>query len=442
MKKFKIIYIIISFILILSPLNTYAASGKYSISSNSTVEVNNTFSVTFTISASKLFYWQAYITYDNSKLELISGSTNFQGESDNASKGQSSVSKTLKFKAKKIGNANISISMGNKDNNINTDAQEISFSKVSKNITIKEKEIKTYSTNNNLKDLSIVGYALSEKFNKNKLEYSINLPEGTKEITIKASKEDTSAKISGVGKIKLSDGLNKIVVKVTAENGNTKNYIIKANVKEQDPIEVTINNEKYIVIRKKELLPKTNSTYEETTTIINGENVPAITSEITNLILVGLKNSEGNISLYIYNQNNNGFSIYHELLFNKLTILPTEDEKIKIPDGYKKNTIKINNQDVLCYTNENNYPIFIGLNIETGEKNLYSYDKEENTVQRFVKNNSNDLNNNSQLKNTLKNNLSNKDLDTYIIIVLGGILVITYCIILGNLIKKNKQVEN
>ena len=68
-KKFNLLIVLFLTVLIL-PFRTYAASGSYSISSNSSVEVGNTISVTFTISAKNLYYWQAYITYDTNKLEL------------------------------------------------------------------------------------------------------------------------------------------------------------------------------------------------------------------------------------------------------------------------------------------------------------------------------------------------------------------------------------
>ena len=440
MKKNIILSLLLTLIVILSPLNVYAASGKYTISSNSTVEIGNTISVTFKISASKMFYWQAYITYDTSKLELVSGSTSFQGEADDASKGQASASKTLKFKAKKTGTATVSIAMGAKDNNINTDAQEISFSKVSKSITVKEKKVVTYSSNNNLKDLSVSDYKLSPAFNKNTLEYSLELPSGVEQITINATKEDNTSKISGIGKINVSEGINKLNIKVTAENGNTKTYVIKATVKELDPIEVSVNDKKYSVIRKKDLLPKANSTYTETTVKINGEDVPALTSEITKYTLVGLKDAEGNVSLYIYDSQNNTYKKYSEISFNKLTIVPIEDTQISIPKGYAKTILKINDQDVICYTYKDSYPIFVGINTETGEKNIYSYDKEENTVQRL---NNSELNNNSLKNSKLSNDISkeiNNNIDTYIIIALGGILIITYIVILVNLVKKNKKV--
>ncbi len=431
MKKYlkSLCYFIIGLTLLI-PINTFAASGKYSISSNSSVEVGDTFSVTFTISGSKLFYWQAYINYDSSKLQLVSGSTNFQGESDSATDGQGKVTKTLKFKAKKSGSATISISMGDKGNNINVNAEEISFSKVTKTITIKEKTIKTYSSNNYLKNLEIEGYEISPKFDKNTLEYNVELPANTTKIKINATKEDSEATINGDGEIEVSEGPNKITIKVIAENGNTKEYIINATVKELDPIEITVNGEKYNVIRKKEQLPKPNSLFEESTIKINGEEVPAFVNGITKYTLVGLKDKEGNINLYVYNTDKNTYTIYKELTFNKITISPI-DEEFDIPNGYTKSTIKINDNDLIVYTNDkdSNYSIFRGINTETGEKNTYMYDSKENTVQRFLGNTNNTINTKSQDTNIY----------LYVVLGLGSLLVITYLVILIILIRRKPK---
>ena len=287
-KKFNLLIVLFLTVLIL-PFRTYAASGSYSISSNSSVEVGNTISVTFTISAKNLYYWQAYITYDTNKLELISGSTTFQGDKDAASN-----KRTLKFKAKKTGSAWVAIAMGDADNNINYNSENISYKKTSKTISIKEKVVKTYSSNNNLKALSISDAELDPEFSKNKTEYSTTLPAGTTKININADTEDKKAKIDGDGEIEVSEGTNKITIKVTAENGNTKEYIINATVKEYDPIEVKVNNEAYTVIRKKDDLPKPSSTYEETTIKIKDNEIPAFKSDITKYTLVGLKDEKGN----------------------------------------------------------------------------------------------------------------------------------------------------
>ena len=418
----------------LSPTIVNAASGSYTISSNSSVEVGSTISVKFTINAKKMFYWQAYITYDTSKLQLVSGSTSFQGESDSVS-GQSSVTKTLKFKAKSKGTAWVAIAMGSNGNNIDSNAAEITFKKKTKNITITEKKSvskKEYSSNNYLKSLSVDGYKISPNFNKNTLKYSVELPENTTKIKIKATKEDLDANISGIGERTVTEGNNKLVIKVTAENGNTKEYIINATVKELSPIQLEIDGKNYNVIRKKELLPKVNQIYEETTVSIDENEIPALKSDITKYTLIGLKDEDGNINLYVYDEDNTTYKIYNEITFNKLTVVPVEDKSISIPKKYKETKITLNEKEITAYKYNNSYPIFVGMNIETGKVNLYSYDEDENTIQIFKPmENPNIFNAGTNIINTNTN--------MYIIIGLGTFLIITYLGILINLIKKNKK---
>lgn len=419
-KKFNLLIVLFLTVLIL-PFRTYAARGSYSISSNSSVEVGNTISVTFTISAKNLYYWQAYITYDTNKLELISGSTTFQGDKDAASN-----KRTLKFKAKKTGSAWVAIAMGDADNNINYNSENISYKKASKTISIKEKVVKTYSSNNNLKALSISDAELDPEFSKNKTEYSTTLPAGTTKININADTEDKKAKIDGDGEIEVNEGTNKITIKVTAENGNTKEYIINATVKEYDPIEVKVNNESYTVIRKKDDLPKPSSTYEETTIKIKDNEIPAFKSDITKYTLVGLKDEKGSIKLYVYDEATEKYTLYNEISFNKLTIYPTNEE-FSVSSNFVKETKNIGDIPVLLYTDSKNkdFSIFMGINIETGEKNIYEYDSKENTIQRYKK---------DDIKAKTNDNIY-----LYASFGLGALLVVTYLVIIISLIKKKPK---
>lgn len=445
-KAIKTILLLIS---ILLPISVSAATGSYTISSSSSVEVGSNISVTFKISATKMFYWQSYITYDTSRLQLVSGSTTFQGESESLS-GQSSVTKTLKFKGKKAGSAWVTIAMGDKGNNINSSSQEISFSKKTKTITVKNKTVKqettkkqetnkkTYSSNNNLKSLSVDGYKLSPTFSKNTLEYKVELPENTTKIKVNATKEDSNAILSGTGIKNVSEGMNKIKIKVTAENGNIKEYIIKATVKEEKPIEVNINNEKYTIIRKYEQLPKANSSFEQIKIKINNSEIPALKSEITNYVLIGLKNNTtGEKTLYIYNKESNTYTLYNEIKTSIITIIPIEDENISIPNNYKETEITIYEKKIKAYILNNSLPIFKGQNIETGEKSLYSYDEKENTIQRYMV--PDNFNQNRIKLNDSILSIGNNKTYLFLIIGLGSLLVITYIAIMANIIKKKNK---
>ena len=86
---------------------------------------------------------------------------------------------------------------------------------------------KTYSSNNNLSNLQIDGYSLSPEFSNSVKEYSVEVPNGTEKVVINATKEDSTASVSGIGEVDVNEGVNKIELKVTAENGNVNTYIIK-----------------------------------------------------------------------------------------------------------------------------------------------------------------------------------------------------------------------
>ena len=123
--------------------------------------------------------------------------------------------------------------------------QNISDKSIS--ITVKEPVYvppKTYSSNNYLDGLEVDGYSISPEFNKDTIEYSVEVPNGTKMVSISADLEDDKASVSGTGEIEVNEGVNKIEVKVTAENGNEKVYVINVTVKELDPIVVKVDNKK------------------------------------------------------------------------------------------------------------------------------------------------------------------------------------------------------
>ena len=250
---------------------------------------------------------------------------------------------------------------------------------------VKPAPVAPKSTTNYLKSLSVEGASLTPKFNKTTLEYSVELEPKTEKIKISAQLEDSKSSLKGTGTITVSEGDNKINVVVTAENGNQRTYVINARVKELEPIEVTIDGKKYTVVRKQEELTMP-LTYMEKTSTINDEEVPSFYSEFTKFTLVGLKDSEGKIGLYIYDEKNNTYELYNELDFNKLALYIKEPGKgIHIPSGYNKTKITINDSEITAYkfNSKSKYSLIYGMNIETGEEHLYMYDSEENTIQRY-----------------------------------------------------------
>lgn len=121
-----------------------------------------------------------------------------------------------------------------------------------------ESENEGKSSNNYLSSLEVEGYTLSPKFDKQTLNYTIEDTEKDT-ITIKAETDDSRAKTSGTGAIKLNNGENNIRIEVTAENGTVRTYFVKITKKAQ---EENTNNEE-----------KNNETESENTTTENKESV-------------------------------------------------------------------------------------------------------------------------------------------------------------------------
>ena len=62
---------------------------------------------------------------------------------------------------------------------------------------------------------------------------------------------------------------------------------------------------------------------------------------------------------------------------------PIAVEDSKIPSGYKKGTVYMNDEEIVGYVREGYYPLIYGKNVDTGYEHFYTYDKTENSIQIF-----------------------------------------------------------
>ena len=373
-----IAFVIISYFLLLS--STYAASLSLSRSASS-VSLNSTVKVTAKISgATNYTYSEFTLSYDQEKFSFVSSSDSCNGLYCLV---EVNGSITFTFKAKMEGSATFNASGTFEDDSSGSLASSTKITVTSKSDNTTSVTDKTnLSSNNYLSSLIVEGYELTPEFNKDTTEYTLNLASDISSISIGATAEDNNATIIGTGNQEVSEGINTIEITVTAENGNKKTYVIKANVEEKDPISITIDKDKYTVVRNKDLLTKPEN-YEEKTITIDSKEVPAFYSEITNFTLVGLKDSDGEIALYIYNEKDNSYTLYQELSFNSIRIYPINTNKI--PKGYQKYTIDMNGTKVKGFkiADDSSYAIIYGMDVDTGKKNYYMYDSENNTLQIY-----------------------------------------------------------
>lgn len=435
MKKVK--YLIFAVIMFVSLIGTsYAASLGVSASTRNAV-VGNTISVT--VSASGAAGWEYCLNYDSSVFRLTSAGSDTGGacvKTGSTLIGYSKV--TFKFKAIKSGTGTFSL----RDAVMyGDDGNPLTSSKGSVSVTARtQAEIQaSYSANADLKSLGVDGFEITPAFNKNTLEYALTVENNVTSVNVSALRADNTASVSGAGTIQLSEGLNVVTIVVTAQKGNQKKYIINIERKELDPINVSVDNVSYTVVRKAELL-EVPTYYEASTVTIDGEEVPALYSDITKYTLVGLKDEDGKIELYRYLEDTghkdmapNMFEKYYQFNTEVISFVPVSIEDTIY--GYEKTKkIEINDEEIEVYYSKDNkdYVLLYGMNMTTGNEAWYQYDIKENTFQRYVENN-------------LKEIEEDKELYFLLLCIAGGACALSLLVMLvlgvnnSKMKKKNKK---
>lgn len=360
-----------------------AASGSITVSTGTRVAaVGSTFTVKVRLSCSEsLGSWDFGVSYDSAYVSYV-GSTPLHVISQTATGTEKTKEYSYTFKAIKSGNANIRI--GSAQMAGYDEMRIFTPSTNSVSVTVKtQAEIQaSYSKNNNLKSLSVDGYELSPAFDKDTLEYKISVPDTETQVKVNASVQDTTARVSGTGTKELSEGINKIDIIVTAQNGSTKTYTILVDVKDLNPITVSIDGKTLSVIKKEELLTAPTG-YSASPIKIGEIEVPAFKSDKTGLTVVGLKDEEGNVGLYTYDEAANKYEPYRELKSNSLTLLPKAPEDI--PKDFSNTTLEINDREyeVLKSDKAQDFYLIYGMNVETGDVDYYIYDKDTSSLIRY-----------------------------------------------------------
>ena len=354
-----------------------AATATIGVQTNlSQVVVGNNINVSVVVSSTeRLGTWMFKLNYDTSKFQYVSGPDLYLSDGSNLNIKRKTYNYT--FKAKSSGSANFNVSEIGVVNYDFSDPKTSSYGKNVKVITKAQLEA-TYSKVNDLKNLEVTGYDLEPEFSKDTLEYNVTLPPLTEKATIVATKADSRSTVVGAGEKELTLGLNKFEIVVTAQNGGVKTYKLNITVEDLEPIEVKIGSDTYTVVRQKEGLT-IPTTFQESTVTIDEKEVPSFINKELDITLVGLKDKDGNISLYQYKDGK--YTKHNQLSFTAYHIIPLDYEEL---DGYTKKEISINKVKVNCFVKEDSdFYIFYGQNLENGSKSLYKYDSVEKTIQRL-----------------------------------------------------------
>ena len=431
MKKIKYLITSLILVLILSSVNVFAA-GTISVSSSAkTVIVGNTVKVTVTVNGTgtkdgKVGAWEYCISYDSSLLKLTDSTADANTCVKTGVVGLVKPTATFTFKALKSGTAKVGVkSYALYD--YGTDEQ---MSSSAGNVSIKlmtQSELQaTYSTNANLKGISVDGHKLDPAFKKDVFVYNVDVENDVEKVTISASKEDSTASISGTGTKTLSEGLNKFEIIVTSQKGNTLTYTVNVNRKELNPITVTIDGKEYTIIRKADDLPidDLNSFQEDTLEYDSDTVIPVLKSEVTGFTVGGLKDSEGNIHMFIYDD---GFTKeYIEVKTAGINLYPMEFPESEKFGNYTKTTVDFNEVKADAYKlNDNAKTVIIyGQDTDLGDVRYYFYDLETGSLIPY---------------NEDLDNFYAKKMDTYKKVIIGCIGFIVFLILIM-FIRKPKKV--
>lgn len=301
MKKIKIYFGIILFILLMIFSTKVNAAGNISLSaSKSTVNVGDEFSISVNLSGASVATLTTRVSVDTSKVDYVSGPSNssfsngralytWTDPSGGSNPKTGGTIVTFKFRAKQVGKASFSVSGDYYDSNENPVKPNFSGTTV----TIQEKVVTTpstpstpttpntpstpttpttpstsnkpsgstsntgnagnsgntggtstnISTNANLKALHLNIEGMTPSFSKNTTNYYITVPNSISSISVIAEAEDSNAKVSITGNTDLKIGLNKISIVVTAADNKTKKTYTVNVTKTDDPDSANANLE-------------------------------------------------------------------------------------------------------------------------------------------------------------------------------------------------------
>lgn len=253
--------------------------------------------------------------------------------------------------------------------------------------TPKEEPKETKSNNSALASLSVKEGKLSPEFAVGTTSYKLNLPEGTKSINVEAKAKDSKASVSGTGKVDVKDGDNAINITVTAEDGSTTVYTIKAYVQEKAVATLTLGDKKLNAFQNVKGAALDNKAFEKTKIKVNNAEIPAWKSESLNLTLLYLNGDDGN-NFYIYDEKTQKVtSIYKPVgVLGENLVIVDVPAKLQTRSNMKFTTIEVDKVKFPGWTFEDeafkDYAIIYALDAN-GKEVYYQYDSKEKTLQRF-----------------------------------------------------------
>ena len=218
-------------------MTAFAASSSATLTGPGTVRAGDTITLTFNVNGSGIFGASGTLNYDSKQLTLSSTSqkigngwkvefngNNFLAIDENLAKPINSNTAlfTVTFKvnsnlavgtAIKVSYTNITTTDGNADTNVS-------------NATYSKTIAAPMSKDNALKSLTVSNATISPAFSAGTTSYTAEVPFEVSKLDVKATANDSKAKVSVNSPNLTPGGTTKVTITVTAENGDKKTYTV------------------------------------------------------------------------------------------------------------------------------------------------------------------------------------------------------------------------
>ncbi len=386
----KSLSFLLAFVLILSlfAFPVSAASATFSLSGSGSVIVGNKVNVTVKFSGSeKIGSWRFSLTYDPSVLEYVSGADSGGGGAvlfSDSSDGISSYSRTVVFRAKKIGSATVAVS-GAQVVSFDS-ASNMSISGASKKISVTAAPI--LSGENNLSALALSTGELSPAFDPKTTSYALSVPFEVSSLAISATAKDTKASVAVTGADALVVGENKVEVVVTAQNGTRKSYVITVTRQESELAGVTTQvGEESLSVAYDPAMLQIPEGYQPTTALLGDKKILSYAAP-QNTILISYLYKEVQVegveglqkvgAWYVFDEKTQSFTPYVTVSGQPgLVVVLNPGKDVKVPEGFVPETIQVGEQSISAYAVENskdtNIYLVYGMTSD-GTAGFYYYD--------------------------------------------------------------------
>ena len=412
-----IIFSVVTLLLINTiKINVYAADVNGSISSADAV-LGETVTLTATMSSSSVIWgYDAYIQYDSTGIEFVSGSVSGGDVSGGNGRiriyhddgNSTNVSITLTFKAKQAGNYAVYFTADSSIYDENVDDMHLIASTGYINVSNQA----PVSSDNTLSNLTVYienndgstgpGWYWPQ-FSPDTTYYDLNVENNAKKLNITATASHSAATVM-LSDTNLNVGYNTITITVKAEDGSTKQYVINVNKAAEETTEdesqetetqdTEVSGDNKVIIGSKEysIVDYTEESdipegYEIIDYNYNGTIVKALKGLGTEIVLIGLTADGVNVEHFIYFEANNQFYKFALIGVKSaqyvILEMPSQIENVNIPSEYILSSIDINGNAVDVYEIPNTNICLVYAMNWNGEEGLYYYDKDNHTMMSY-----------------------------------------------------------